>query len=77
MADQMAQVQREMDSFLGSFGFPTADPFDMLERAAVAPLVARRSLPAAGSLTRLLPLVSPVGSSSGGVVPLCFGLGMM
>ena len=59
----MAQMQREMDSVLGSFGFPTADPFDLLLERAATPLAARRAplLPAVGSLTRLLPLVRVSG----------------
>ncbi|KXZ49309.1 hypothetical protein GPECTOR_22g903 [Gonium pectorale] len=55
MADHMLQMQREMDSLMGAFGMPSplslADPFDIFDRAATAPLLARRALaPAARGL---------------------------
>ncbi|GLC49186.1 hypothetical protein PLESTB_000191700 [Pleodorina starrii] len=52
MADHMLQMQREMDSLMGAFGMASplamTDPFDIFDRAAAAPLVARR----AGALGR-------------------------
>lgn len=55
----MAQMQREMDSLLGAFGMPSllADPFDVFDRTAVAPLLARRAAaPLGGALSRLVSL---------------------
>lgn len=61
MTDHMMQMQREMDSMMGAFGLPSvmSDPFDLMDRAALAPLLSRRGgaqlgLPA--GLGRLVPL---------------------